>query len=75
MIPHRRFASAAGDQGVPMFEEAMEEWEVQRIASPPHHRSPAVQDVAVPVAVDVTEVQEIEGTSSSREGGDQDEPR
>jgi hypothetical protein len=35
MIPSRRFASVAGDQGIPLFEEAMREWEAQPVTSPP----------------------------------------
>jgi hypothetical protein len=35
VIPTRRLASIAGDQGIPLFEAAMSEWDAQSATSPP----------------------------------------
>jgi hypothetical protein len=64
VIPSRRLACAARDQGIPTYEFATREWELQSVASPPRTAPAVVQEVAEPAGVEVSEVQDVSGDDS-----------
>jgi len=76
VIPSRRLATAAGDQGVPAYLEALREWEVQSVASPPRPAFPVVQDVALPALLEVEVVRDVagDGSKESPPGDDEEQP-
>jgi hypothetical protein len=71
VIPSRRFASVAGDQGVPAYEEAMREWEVQLVASPPRPTFTTVQEITKPHVVKIEETHAIQDDDDEDSAGDE----
>jgi hypothetical protein len=71
VIPSRRLASVAGDQGVPAYLEAMREWEVQSVLSPPQPTFATVQEVARPTILKIEETHEVEVEEEEDPAGDE----
>jgi hypothetical protein len=65
VIPSRRLASVAGDQGVPLHAAAMREWEVQSVTSPTQPTFPVVRKIATPSPHVDEEVQFVEGEAGA----------